>query len=418
MKSIILPLLFLVVLYACKKKKSKEEVQAPHTESVTAGPVSTTKFSEYLGVNAFEWDFFRSSPETIDEEKFAIIKSFSGIRHYLDWERIESSKDNYTFSPGHSGGWDYDLIYQRIKDAGMDILVDIKTCPNWLLATYPADQRDAENVPAPYGVDKSDPASYIQQAKAAFQLAARYGSNKNIDPSLLRVNSALRWPGDRANQVKSGLDLIGYMECDNERDKWWKGPSTKQTAEEYAANMSAFYDGHKGRLGKNVGAKTADPSMIVVMGGLASADPDYVIKMIEWCKKNRGTKADGSVDLCFDIINYHLYSNDAFANNGTATVGVAPELSNLGKVADDFLAMTAKYAHNIPIWVTETGYDINAYTPQRAIPVGSKSVEVTQADWNLRTSLLYARKGIKKCIFYMLDDVDLNSRIQYSSSGL
>jgi hypothetical protein len=182
--------------------------------------------------------------------------------------------------------------------------------------------------------------------------------------------------------------------------------------------MSAFYDGNKGKLGKNAGIKTADPNIMVVMGGLANADPNFVIKMIEWCRKNRGLKADGSVDLCFDIINYHLYSNDASTstNNQIATVGVSPELSGIGKIADDFIAMAKKHANDMPVWVTETGYDVGN-SPQRAIPIGSKNSQVTQADWNLRTAFLYARKRIKKCVFYMLDDVDINSQIQYSSSG-
>ena len=153
------------------------------------------------------------------------------------------------------------------------------------------------------------------------------------------------------------------------------------------------------------------------MGGLANPDPNFVIRMIEWCKKNRGIKADGKVDLCLDVINYHLYSNDAFSNNGNATVGVAPELSDLKQVASKFVSMAKLNANNIPVWVTETGFDVNASTPQRAIPIGNKSSFITQADWNLRTALLYARSGIQRCMFYMLDDVDLTSKIQYSSSG-
>ncbi|MBC7418226.1 MAG: hypothetical protein H7325_08740 [Pedobacter sp.] len=157
--------------------------------------------------------------------------------------------------------------------------------------------------------------------------------------------------------------------------------------------------------------------MIVVMGGLGTADPKFVESMIEWCKKNRGFKPNGNVDLCFDVINYHLYANDADAHGGKATAGVAPELSSLTSVARNFLKMAREKANDLPVWVTESGYDVGSSTPQRAIPIGKKNSRVTQADWNLRTALLYARLGIKKSIFYMLDDVDLNSTTQYSSSG-
>ncbi|RZJ67525.1 MAG: hypothetical protein EOO47_25000 [Flavobacterium sp.] len=421
MKHIFAPLLVLFfVSLSCKKKSSATDTSETIV-GVPNSPLSSssgTPFKDFLAVNAFEWDFAQqSAPDQIDESKFNVIKSFGGIRHYLDWERIESTEGKYTFSVMHSGGWDLDAIYGRMKDAGLDVLVDLKTCPNWLLNTYPEGKRDAENVPAPYGLSRSEPSSYIKQAKAGFQLAARYGTNKNVDATLVTVNSTPRWTNDKVNTVKIGLGLIKYIECDNERDKWWKGPLAQQSPEEYAANLSAFYDGHKGTLGKNVGVKTADPNMLVVMGGLATPDPNFVIKMVEWCKKNRGYKADGSVDLCFDIINYHQYANDAFNNKGTATVGVAPELSDLGEVTAKFLEMSKKYANNMPVWITEVGYDIGTSTPQRAIPIGDKSSQITQADWILRSSLMFARKGLSRCMFYMLDDVDINSTIQYSSSG-
>ncbi|MDQ0964893.1 hypothetical protein QFZ20_000296 [Flavobacterium sp. W4I14] len=395
------------------------ETTAPVPENNAVDPLlSAEPFKAYLGVNAFEWNYTTEANHgQVDESRFQIIKSFSGIRHYLDWQRIENKEGLFTYSPSHHGNWDYDQIYQRMKDAGKEVLLDIKGCPDWLLATYPVGQRDAENVPAPYGLNRSQPATYIKQARVAFQLAARYGSNKNVDKSLLLADPTVRWRDDPQNLPKAGLGLITYIECDNERDKWWKGPLAQQSAEEYAANLSAFYDGHKGTLGKGIGVKNADPNMVVVMGGIADANPEFVRKMVQWCKVNRGTRTNGQIDLCFDVINYHQYANDAFKNNGNATVGMAPELSDLGRVASLFKEFAKSVNGGIPVWVTETGYDVGEHTPQRAIKIGNKSSMVTQADWNLRTALLYARTGLSKCIFYMLDNVDVNSWTQYSSSG-
>lgn len=45
---------------------------------------------------------------------------------------------------------------------------------------------------------------------------------------------------------------------------------------EYAAALSAFYDGHKGAMGPGYGVKTADPTMKVAMGGLVSIKLDYL----------------------------------------------------------------------------------------------------------------------------------------------
>lgn len=386
---------------------------------------SNIRLKDMFGVNTYEWDFLQdpanpSSAATIFEPKMSLIKTFSGVRHYMDWAKIEDTPGKYTFNPTHRGGWNYDAIYERCKQDGILVLACLKEAPDWLYNTYPEGQRDANNVPAPYGSNLEDPASYIAQAKAAFQFAARYGANKNVDPALVTVNSTPRWTADPVNEVKIGMNLIKYIEADNERDRWWlKDKRGFQNGRQYAAQLSAFYDGHKGKLGRNAGVKSADPSMKVVMAGLAKADVNYVKEMIDWCKEKRGYRADGSVDLCFDVINYHLYSNNNRSTQwGNATRGVAPELSETARIADDFIQLAKDYANNMDVWMTEAGYDINPGSPQRAIPIGKKSALITQADWILRSSLLYARHGIKKVFFYQLFDDNAVNPIQYASSGL
>lgn len=420
----LIPAVAAIALFAsCKKDLERlSQTGKPIEENVKLE--KGIKLIDMFGINTYEWNFLQdpnnpAEGSRIFEPKMSLIKNFSAVRHYMDWEKIEDTPGSYTFNPTRRGSWNYDAIYERCKQDGIVVLSCLKEPPHWLYNTYPEGQRDANNVPAPYGSDREDPASYIAQAKAAFQFAARYGANKNVDPALVTVNSTPRWTADPINEVKIGMNLIKYIEGDNERDRWWVGDRAYQSGREYAAHLSAFYDGHKGKLGNNVGVKTADPSMIVVMGGLATPSVAYVREMIQWCKENRGYKPDGSVDLCFDIINYHQYSNDADKPGqwGYATRGLAPEVSSLGAKALEFAALGKEYG--LDTWVTETGYDVGPYTPQRAIPIGEKSALITQADWLLRTSLLYARSGINKVFFYQLfDDTDETSHVQYSTSGL
>lgn len=419
MKIRLLPL-FAAMLFTCacsKGQKALEEEPGsgidPETE--IAAPANDSPLKNHLGINGFEWDFLDNN--AINPAKMENIRSFGVFRHYLDWERLEATEGSYTFNPTNSGGWNYDLIYAQCKADGIDVLSCIKVAPKWLIDTYPAGSRDPDNVPAKYGLSRTDPASYVEQARVGFQFAARYGHNTAVDPTLVKVNSTPRWTNDPVNTVKIGLGYINYVECDNERDKTWKGPLAEQNPEEYAANMSAFYDGNMGKLGKNAGVKTADPNMKVVMGGLSSGDVNYVIRMIEWCRKNRGLKADGSVNLCFDVINYHLYSNDFNKSTGTSTIGQAPELSKSAEMADAFVAMSKKYANGMDVWITEAGYDVNQGSPTRAYPIGQKSTLITQADWMLRSTFLYIRHGLKRSFFYMLDDVNIGDPTQYSSSG-
>lgn len=387
------------------------------------------KMKDLAGVNAFEWDFLQDPHNPNDgskiyEPKMNLMKSFSNLRHYVDWEKIEDKEGVYSFNPTTRGGWNYDAIYARCKIEGIQVLTCLKNTPDWIYNTYPAGQRDGDTSPLKYGAKKDDPKSYIAQARAAFQFAARYGTNRNIDTSLLVLNKKPRWAGDQVNTVKTGLNLVKYIECGNEPDKWWKGARAQQTGREYAANLSAFYDGNKGKLGKNAGVKNADPNMKVVMGGLAKPDVKFVKEMIEWCKENRGYKPDGSIDLCFDVINFHLYSNDNtgwFARFKSDKRGVAPEMKDMGDIADSFVSLAAGLGKNMEVWTTETGYDLKEQSVQSAVPIGPKSALITQADWILRTSLMYARHGINRVFFYLAYDTDApgsDSKYPFGTSGL
>ncbi|GAB3768740.1 hypothetical protein GCM10028818_03660 [Spirosoma horti] len=384
-------------------------------------PLASYPFRHTLGINGFEWD--AEDPTTgaalreVETTRINALKSFSSMRHYIDWDKLEAQQGSYTFNPTFSGSWTYDGMYERLGAEGVEMLACLQTLPKWMENTYPEDGRDYSNSPARYGSDRSLPTSYIEHARVAFQYMARYGFNKKINPALVSVSPEVTWAG--VNTVKIGLGLIRYIECNNEPDKTWKGRNGYQSAREYAANLSAFYDGHKNTMGPGVGVKNADPSVVVVMGGMSTPTTDYLRAMIDWCKEFRGYRPDGSVNLCWDVINQHLYANDVMsAQNGGATRGVAPELAGVGDQAATFVKLARQYAQGMPVWITEAGYDINQDSPFRAIPIGRKSVLETQADWILRTSLLYSRVGIDRVFYFQAYDFDIQNPTQFASMGL
>lgn len=383
-------------------------------------PVKTkAPLSNFFGVNGYEWNFEdgKKNPLLIDEKKLAVVKAFTGFRHYLDWKKLEFNNGSYTYNPTQDGGWNYDAIYERCKKEGIVVLACLKTIPDWILSTYPLDLRNNENNPVKYKANLADLNSYVDQARLAFQFVARYGNNSTLNSSLVKVSTTKRWIGDQSNVVKIGMNLIKYIECENERDKWWKGRKAYQTAREYAANLSVFYDGHKNTMGAGIGVKNADAKVQVVMAGVALANTDYLRGMIDWCKEFRGYKKDGTINVCWDIINYHLYTNDPSKKRG-----IAPEKSAAGidaaNIAKEFVSIANQYLNGMPIWVTEAGYDINQGSPNKAIPISNKTALLTQADWVLRTSLLYSRNGIQKLFFYQLYDDTPNSNELYATSGL
>ena len=383
-------------------------------------PSTPSLFRNKLGVNGFEWNV--ENPEapsplrSVDEVRLKALTAFSSMRHYMDWDKLENTPGSYTFNPTFSGSWDYDDMYNRLQGEGMDVLACFQTLPKWMENTYPEGGRDYSNVPAKYGADRSKPSSYLEHARVAFQYIARYGFNKRVDPALLSVSAEKTWAG--VNELKIGLGLIRYIECNNEPDKTWKGRNGYQTAREYAANLSAFYDGHKNTLGPGVGVKNADPSVTVVMGGMFMATTDYMRAMIDWCREFRGYRPDGSVNLCWDVMNQHLYANDAQSSqSGGGSRGAAPELAGVGDQAAMFIKLARQYAGGMPVWITETGYDVNQGSPFRAIPIGNKTVLQTQADWILRTALLYSRVGIDRVFFYQAYDDNVLNPTQFSSMG-
>lgn len=395
------------------------EVEDPKEPLTSVSPPSQagstkTKFKDMLGINAFEWNF-GDQRNPILEERAGFIRPFSAVRHYLDWRQIETEKGKYGYNPTPRGGWQYDEIYKWCVEQNIIVLACIKTIPDWLKETYPPEKQDSENVPAPYGANLSDPASYIEFGKLAFQYAARYGRNKDVDPSLVHVEPV---PHYNPNQKIIGMGVVTHIECNNEPNRWWKpNKVAQQTPQEYAANLSAFYDGHKGVLGADVGVKNADPTMQVVMGGIATAHPQFVADMVEWCRVHRGLKADGTVDLCFDVINYHHYAHNRDSEPRANQRGIAPELSPSAELARSFRKFADEEAYGIEVWNTEVGYDVNYRSVQRAIPIADKTALETHADWNLRTALLYARNGVDRLFFYMLHDVSHESTTQYASSG-
>ncbi|WP_205501813.1 T9SS type A sorting domain-containing protein [Rufibacter psychrotolerans] len=401
----------------------------PYTPPTFTKPAYPLK--RMLGINTYPSDNASTDPERL-KQKIAAIEPYHVVRDYVDWQILETNREGeYAFQPTMKGNWRLDDIYARHKAKGKEVLVCIKNMPGWMLSTYPSAIRSSENAPMPYkssyttvtangtnyfneqyNADKLKPESYVQIARLAFQFAARYGSNTSVNPALVKAVGS---------QAKIGLDLIKKIEANNEPDRHWKGRQGNQSSDEYAAYLSAFYDGHMGTLGPGVGVKQADPNMIVVSGGIASTKTAFYQGIVDWCKKNRGYLPNGKVNLCFDEINYHAYNNnfdgEQFADGGR--VGVAPELSLAPNNINNFHQINKEFVGELPIIITETGYDWNSKTQGTKV-IGSKDKFMVQGDWILRSSLDYAMAGLSGLYFYQLyDDVSgsITNTTQYATSG-
>jgi hypothetical protein len=87
-------------------------------------------------------------------------------------------------------------------------------------------------------------------------------------------------------------------------------------------------------------------------------------------------------------------------------------------ILDNFVKTAKEVSQEMPVWITEAGYDLTQTSPLKAIPIGDKSPMITQADWILRTSLFSARHGIEKIFYYQMYDDNPLWGWMFGSSGL
>lgn len=411
------------------ERSSEFEIYGEYEDDpVDYGQKLRSTFKDLTGVCMYEWNVLPSNdPTNVDQSMLDMVSKCGWVRHYLDWRRTEETEGGYTFQPERRGGWFLDSMYSALRDAGTNILTGFQKTPYWMYSDYPynygLDPNDMREdvTPVIYGKKLDDPKSYLEFGKMAFQFAARYGSNTDVPPQLVTVDTSQPNPWDPINEVKIGLGLVSIFECGNEVNKTWVNREFYLTAREHAANLSCVYDGHKGTLGNNVGVKTADPDMLVATMGTIEVSPSYFQGIIDWSKQYRGYLPNGEVDVPFDCINFHSYRNDAGGSqHGSATTGVSPEQSNLYNDIVRICNMVSEYFPNKKVIWGELGYDWNQQSIQKAPPIGTKTTFEVAGDWLLRSLLIAGRAGIDVVTIYQLYDDDSTGQnpTQYATSGI
>ena len=266
-----------LAVYGYKKseltKEQKEKTAAvPKNNSNSDSGISAGK---RLGFNAF-----------IDDPMTAMMAAGT-IREYhnLSWLIDNDGKVRFT-----QGTWgDMDSYYSALHERGINIIPCFQGG-----STVISGGEKANEIPVPKDAATLDPKSYTAHAQAMYQVAARYGSNKDIDLKTINITDA--------QEVKTGLGYLTALENSNEPNKSWAGKANYFTPYELAAMCSADYDGHEGTI-PNAGVHTADPGFKLAMGGLVgySTILQYLDEMKLWFDYNR---SDGK--FAVDIINVHI----------------------------------------------------------------------------------------------------------------
>ena len=361
------------------------------------------KLDKFVGMNGFVND--------ADD----ISRACSYIREYHSWTwtGIPNGMDT-AFSPNPSVNlrWNFDDFYKRRHSFGIDV------CPTLTVG------RDANPKDTSVG-DTTKPEAYISYAAYLFQYVARYGSNKNINPELIKVAEG--------QEKKIGLGYISYVEPLNEPNGTWLGRDLYYSPFELAAFLSICYDGHEGKF-KNIGVKQADPNCKMSMSGLAGINFNYIRAMSLWCKYNR---KDGK--LPFDAINMHHYCGKAISKAGIAKnvdvnldergdtqekvyVGVSAEEGDIVGALRQIGEWRDRYAPHLEYWLTEFGWDTNQdyKTSTSAHAYGEYTGRQVQAMWLVREYLLLSSADIDRAAMYMSRDCGPEETTvgKYGTSGL
>ena len=287
---------------------------------------------------------------------------------------------------------------------------------------------DNEPLPLPDALDlgsQIDPKLYRAHARWLTHYAVRYAEPDNDYADIFEANYAM----DLA-PVESFRRRLGYVrdfENQNEPDKTWhdqpwvdKVPVGWDPSEvydridllngltrwymhpyQYAAQLSADYDGHRSDPDFSVadtdtylGLKNADPNTRLVMAGLADLRGKYVNDMLPWFEQYR----DG--DIPIDVLNFHHYSsNYRLITDGNAiyvsenwqeepvgdqedfreqvfnrfygvplgVFGISPEDDKLAEKIGWLYDDLADEVKDLPMWLSEFGYDTHPLSRQAGI---------------------------------------------------
>lgn len=363
-------------------------------------PEDWTGLAGAVGTNCFDW---------VEDR---ILSAFGSLRCYqmLEWTWRPGG---IAVSPAYRDV-DYDEWLTRQKKAGREVVWCANQRPAWFADNDKrpswADGRMHRN-----GSDPENPESYREISEYYFQIAARYG-RKKWDDAHLRVETQQQYPNAPVTTKKSGLNLLNYIEVENEPNRWWKPDWAQYTPQQFAAMLSACYDGHCGTMGDHVGIKTADETMAVAIG-LADINEAYISAMRVWCLEHRADQ-----QFPADVIGVHHYCNNANTDNpriNFGTHGVSPEADKLGDRLKSFATMVTKTLPEVDeLWLSEFGWDTNESSPQKAGERSLQEREENQGSWLVRGYLTAFDAGFDRAFMYnAIDEVNPNDGL-FQSSGV
>ena len=316
-----------------------------------------------VGFNAF-----------IDDPMTAIFAA-GNVREYHNFSWLYDDAGKVKFTQGTWG--DMDSYYGKMHELGISVIPCFQGGSPYISG------EDKPEIAVPEGADTLDPASYALHAQALYQVAARYGSNKDVDPATLNVAEG--------SEPKVGMGILNALENSNEPNKTWSGKANFFSPDELAAMCSADYDGHEGTI-PNAGVKQADPSFKLAVGGLLTGANliEYLDQMKLWFSYHR---TDGQ--FAVDILNVHLGPDDYNPD----TSGFVSRIQEIRRWIDE-------NAPSTELWISE--YEI---------PMGDCEAEGVDAHDDVHYQAEYAKRVARVNLLAIGAGVDRITKFQLRDEG-
>lgn len=382
------------------------------------GTVTDESTSSSSSSSSFSLSTIPAAPlrELLGTNGFALagmdnVSSIVGsLREYNDWDWIENIPEQNSFQPTYDVDFYLDYWYGNLTALGIKNHQCMQKSAGWIHNHNNTEEgwKPLNDTLLAIPLSAMNASYYTTVADHAYQVAARYGSKPVPDSNLQLASNQPR---------KSGLSTLTGLEVFNEVDGTWNGGRNGFFAPyEYAAMLSAAYDGHCNTMGPLMGAKNADPLFPVIHSGLAGLElaPDYFEAVRLWSISFRKDKKFPA-----DVLNVHTY-----CRNTAGTIGVSPESCTIESDLLRLCAYRDTYLPGLPLWLSEFGYD-TVGGPSFAPSIGPYKPQDVQAMWLIRTVLLLARLTsssgnacISRAHMYMLADVESSSGGVFATSGL
>lgn len=238
-------------------------------------------------------------------------------------------------------------------------------------------------------------AAHLRSAQAMYVIASRGGSNASVP----------NYPVQPGQRMLKGTGQYRLIESINEPNRWWQNFDNHWNGKTLYYEMAMVYDGNKGAYA-NAGAKQADSNILVTAPGLATDKPDLQFAMADQARINRGYKSNGSIDLPFDAIQAHIYSQAenefGFGNTGglPPEQGMLPHMRRLVWLDENIFNGTSSAPPRIKIIVGEYGWDMHPNSAARAGEYGPYSRGTVNGFWLVRAMLLGAMTGVDYMTYF------------------